>query len=116
MADFLKTALLLEEKASKLPRDSYRRAEVLAFAQAARRLGLELRSVDFELERNRPSAKKRAHTWGRLALKMPDGAEKAKLQCMAEAAAIHDILDHEGGDQLYDCWTYRLEHYCAPRS
>ncbi len=41
MADYLRTALLLEEKAATLPQDSPRRAQLLGLAKAARQLGLE---------------------------------------------------------------------------
>jgi hypothetical protein len=41
MADYLKTALLLEEKAAKLPLREPRRAYLLAIARAARLMGIE---------------------------------------------------------------------------
>jgi hypothetical protein len=41
MADYLKTALLLEEKAAKLPLREPRSAYLLAIARAARLMGIE---------------------------------------------------------------------------
>jgi hypothetical protein len=40
MTDLLKTALLLEEKADSLPRDSSRRTHLLGIAKAARQIAL----------------------------------------------------------------------------
>ena len=111
MPDFLRTALLIEEKASKLPRDSEQRAYLLAVATAARRLGLELASPFFYFEFHQSSHKKRACTWSRLALKMPDGPEKANLEAMAERAAICHIVDRGGDDLTFDRYAYMVANY-----
>jgi hypothetical protein len=41
MADYLKTALLLEEKAAKLPRDNPQRTHLLGLAKATRQVAFE---------------------------------------------------------------------------
>lgn len=116
MTDFLRTALLLEEKAAKLPRDSEQRAYLLAMATAARRLGLELASPFFRYEYGKGSHQKRAHTWSRMALKMPDGSERSNLEAMAERAAICHIIERGGGDHNFDHYAYMVANYCFPES
>lgn len=45
MSTYLKTALLLEERAASLPRESARRAHLLALAMASRQIGLQEMAV-----------------------------------------------------------------------
>lgn len=50
MAYYLETALLLEEKAARLPRESERRARLLALAKASRQIGLDEAASKSKLE------------------------------------------------------------------
>lgn len=59
MIDYLRTALLLEEKAAKLPADNPQRAHLLGLAKATRQVALEQRAaerkqgiIDTVVERN----------------------------------------------------------------
>lgn len=113
MPDYLRTALLLEEKASRLPRGSEQRAYLLAVATAARRLGLELLFPYLEFDMGRGSHQKRSYCWARLALKMRAGPERAELECKAERAAICYILLREGRDLSFDDYAYRVANYCS---
>ena len=94
MNDLLKLALLLEEKAMPLSRENPRRAYLLALAKAARQMGIEPLSPDYEIEREIGSHAKRAQVWTQMATLLSDGSpQKASLQARAERAAIHSGLE-----------------------
>jgi hypothetical protein len=89
MPDYLRTALLLEEKAAKLPRGSERRA-LLAMATRARRLAIGLAPTDYG--NSIGSFHKQVEVWVATVGKMPDGPAKDKLRLRAERAAIQGAL------------------------
>lgn len=101
MKNLARTALLLEEKAAKLPRSSRRRAELLAYAQAFRLLDAERQKPEHEIyrsigpldEHSGGSFDKRAYDWMRMALSLPDGnPQKDELLEKAQRAAAHSGL------------------------
>lgn len=93
MNGYLKLALRLEEKAMPLKREHPRRANLLALAQAARMIGLEQVTPDFQFQQETGSFAKRAHVSMEMAKSLSDGdPEKAALRAAAVRAMIHSAL------------------------
>jgi hypothetical protein len=93
MLDFARTALLMEEKAARLSRDSHERALLLAVARAARMIGFEQASWTFEMQGRIGSHRKRAYVLLAAAAKLQDGPDRQRVECMAWRASIHAALE-----------------------
>jgi len=94
MNNLLTTALLLEEKASKLARDNPRRAELLALAKAARRIGIELAAYDYEFERDTGSHQKRVDRRQRMTPPQP-GIGTNKLLGVRAKLSFANLSKHK---------------------
>ena len=89
-----KTALLLEEKASKLSRRDPRWAELLQLAKAFRLLHLERAKPEYRIKRFSGSFAKRALHVTQKATSLPaDHPDRERLLAKAQEASVYNALE-----------------------